>query len=224
MSEKIVLVTGGSSGIGKICSEYLSKSNYIVYGTTRRKIKYDEIDNKINRFTLITLDVTKKETIKEAIKYILGKHQKIDILVNNAGFGMAGSTEDTSYEEVLMQFNVNFFGLINVTNSILPIYRKQGYGQIINIGSVAGYVSIPFQGIYSSCKAALLSYSKTLRNEIRPFNIKVTVIEPGDIKTGFSKNRVTSNNSNSQSVYIDRMRNSIKTKYQVSGEIIFLIL
>jgi len=214
MDKKVVLVTGGSSGIGKSCCEYLSQLGYIVYGTSRKK----NADNTL-KYKLLTLDVTKKETIKETVDYIYSKHNTIDILINNAGFGIAGAFEDTSYDEVFQQFDVNLFGVMNVTNSILPIFRKQGYGQIVNIGSVAGYVAIPFQGSYSACKAAVLSYTKALRNEVRPFNIKVSIVEPGDIKTGFSKNRLSSKKSTKQSAYYKRMTKSIKTMHddEVNG-------
>ena len=210
MNKKIILITGGSSGIGRACSEYLANKGHIVFATTRKDVNYKERSFGIGTLTLITLDVTKQNTINEAIKYILSKYKRIDVVVNNAGFGIAGAIEDVSYEEALSQFDVNFFGTINVIKTILPIFREQKQGQIINIGSVAGYVSLPFQAMYSASKSAILSYTKALRNEVKPFNIKVTIIEPGDIKTNFTNNRQVTKKSDNDSIYKDRFIKSIE--------------
>jgi len=210
MNKKIILVTGGSSGIGRACSEYLANKGHIVFATTRKDVNYKERSYGEGKLTLITLDVTKQNTINKAIKHIVSKYERIDVLINNAGFGIAGAIEDVSYEEALSQFDVNFFGTINVTKTVLPIFREQHYGQIINIGSVAGYVALPFQAMYSASKSAILSYTKALRNEVKHFNIKVTVVEPGDIKTNFTNNRQVTKKSDNDSIYKDRFIRSIE--------------
>lgn len=210
MNRKVILVTGGSSGIGKTCAEYLAAMGHIIVATTRQKAVHIERAAGNGSIMMLTMDVTEPDSIKSVFSKVIDRYQKIDVVINNAGFGIAGAIEDTSDEEMQKQFDVNFFGAVRVTNHALPLFRNQGYGQIINVGSVAGYVSIPFQAMYSSCKAALLSYTKALRNEIRPYGIKVSLVEPGDLKTGFTDSRQMTERSNEQSAYFTRFEKSIK--------------
>lgn len=209
MKSKTILITGGSSGIGKKTGQYLASLGHTVIGTTRKVVLESEQSYSEGKMSMVTMDVSSNLSVKEALKLIYTHCKNIDVLINNAGYGIAGALEDTTVKEAIDMFAVNLFGVMEVNNQVLPHFRKQGYGQIINIGSVAGYVSLPFQGLYSSSKAALLSYSKTLRNELRPHHISVTVIEPGDIKTNFTANRAYTTNTTEKSPYFIRAKRSI---------------
>lgn len=204
MDNMNILITGVSSGIGRACALYLLGKGHTVYGTTRN----EELDGtKKDGINHLYMDVRNMESIKTAVSSI----ETIDVLVNNAGMGMGGSVEDMSYEESLLHFETNTLGALNVINEVLPNMRKQGRGHIINIGSVAAYISIPFQAAYSASKAAITSYSYSLRNEVKPFGIKVTVIHPGDLRTDFTRNRRIARKADEDSPYYERMKRSIET-------------
>lgn len=181
MSDKIVVVTGGNSGIGKYTAEAFVKKGCTVYDLSRREIKNDGIIH-------ITADVTDEAAVSSAINIIAEKHGRIDILINCAGFGISGAVEFTDLNEAKKQFDVNFFGTVNVTKAVIPHMRKNA-GRIVNISSVAAVAHIPFQTYYSASKAAIESYTCALANEVRPFGISVTAIEPGDICTPFTQAR-----------------------------------
>ncbi len=209
MDRKIVLITGASSGIGKSCAEYLCSKGFWVYGTTRKWSNVSKGKPSNDLISMLHLDVTDKESVSLAVDDIIRNHGHIDIVINNAGIGMAGSIEDSSYEELKFQFDTNFFGAVNVINEVLPHMRKEGRGLIINIGSVASYISIPYQAAYSASKAAMLSMTCSLRNEIRQFGIRVCIVHPGDLKTGFTFNRKTTEKAKTNTVYKKRMEKSI---------------
>lgn len=183
-SSKIVLITGGSSGIGKSIAEFLSEKNYKVYGTSRNPANITGLS-----FDLVPMDVTKKDTISSAIGYILQKEGKIDVLINNAGIGITGPIEETPEEEIKKAFDTNYFGPLNVTKAVLPIMREQGGGLIINITSIAGYMGLPYRGIYSATKGALELTTETFRMELKDFNIKMTNVAPGDFATNIAAGR-----------------------------------
>ncbi|MFO7611241.1 MAG: SDR family oxidoreductase [Clostridia bacterium] len=208
MNDRIILITGASSGIGRACAEFLAQKGYRVFGTTRREDLVGE-NHGGRGFELISMDVADRESVARAVRKVIAKAGGIDIIINNAGMGIAGSIEDTSYEEAKMQFDTNFFGCMNVINEVLPHMRKRGSGFIINIGSVAGYISIPHQAMYSATKAALQSMTFSLRNELAHFNIKVSIVHPGDLRTNFTQNRKRSESSVPGSVYYERMERSI---------------
>ena len=177
----VIVITGGSSGIGLETSKLFSSCHdNIVYVLNRREIK----ENNIN---WIKCDLSDASSIKSAIELITKKHRIINILINNAGMGISGAVEYHSEEEIKKIIDVNLLGLINVTRLSLP-YMSKG-SKIINISSVAGPISIPFQTMYSATKAGVLAFSNGLRNELRPLGIKVTSILPGDTKTGFTSSR-----------------------------------
>ena len=180
--QKVVLITGTSSGIGKAAAELLSKNNYKVYGTSRKVIKSDI-------FEMIQMDVTDDNSVSKAINYIVEKEGKIDILINNAGIGIAGPIEDTFIEEVRQQFETNFIGVVRTCQNVLPIMRENNGGLIINVASMAGQIGLPYQGLYSASKFAIEGFSEALRLEVLQFGIDVIVVEPGDIATSFTKNR-----------------------------------
>ena len=182
--KKVVLITGASSGIGKAIGEYLQQHNFIVYGTSRNPDKY-----KNSTFTLLKLDVNDVKSIQETVKIITEKENKIDVLINNAGKGITGPLEDTPINEMKKTFDTNFFGVMQVCNAVLPEMRKQKNGLIINITSIAGDMGLPYRGIYSASKAALIIYTETLRLETKQFGIDVIDVAPGDFATNIAAGR-----------------------------------
>lgn len=207
-SSLTILITGASTGIGRACAQYLSGKGHEVYGTTRN-IRLVEEGMPGSGIKFLYLDVTDEDSVRECISQVIKASGKVDVLVNNAGMGMAGSIEDTSYEELIHQFDTNVFGAVRVINEVLPHMRKAGNGFIINIGSVAGFISIPYQAAYSAGKAAITSMTFSLRNEIKHFGVKVCIVHPGDLKTNFTFNRKKTKASRSGSIYSKRMERSI---------------
>lgn len=187
--KKVCLITGGTSGIGLCTAKAMAEGGYIVYEISRRK----EGADFINHFQG---DITDEKTLEPIINTIIEKEGHIDVLINNAGFGISGAVEFTETQDAVRQFDVNFFGMVRMNKLLLPIMRKQGYGRIVNISSVAGSIPIPFQTYYSATKAAINSYTMALSNEVRPFGISVCCIQPGDIKTGFTEARIKSEKGN----------------------------
>lgn len=179
---KVIIVTGASSGIGLSVSKYLADKGHHVYGISRSKTHEKNIKS-------IQADVTNLDQMIDAYQDIFDIEGRIDVVINNAGIGISGSIEDTLSEDVLDLLNVNFMGVFHSTKVVLPFMREGHHGKIINISSVASVLSIPFQSFYSSSKAAINAFSNALSNEVQPFGIDVCVIMPGDIKTGFTKNR-----------------------------------
>lgn len=184
MQKKVVLITGASSGIGKSIGEFLHKKGYKVYGSSRNP-KHKEL----NGIHFVKLDVTKQETITSAIDFVIEKENRIDFLINNAGKGITGALEEIPEEEILHNFEVNYLGVLRVIRTVLPFMRKQKSGMIINITSIAGYMGLPFRGIYSATKGALELTTEAFRMELNPFNIKMTNIAPGDFATNIASGR-----------------------------------
>ena len=182
MSNKIAVVTGGTSGIGREAALYLAKNGCTVYELSRRK-------EGVGGLRHISADVTDETSVNAAVAQILAEAGRIDILVNNAGFGISGAVEFTDTAEAQRQLDVNFFGMVNMNHAVIPVMRRQGFGRIVNLSSVAGAIPIPFQTYYSVSKAAINSYTMALANEVRPFGIQVCAVMPGDIRTGFTAAR-----------------------------------
>lgn len=180
---KVILITGASSGIGKITAEFLSNKGFKVYGTSRNPKPGEE------NFTFLKLDVLDKGSIEKAIETLLKKEGRIDVLINNAGMGITGPVEETSTDEMRRVFDTNFFGAIEVMQGVLPVMRKQGSGLIVNVTSIAGYMGLPFRGIYSATKGALELVTEAVSMETKAFNIKVTNIAPGDFATNIASGR-----------------------------------
>jgi NAD(P)-dependent dehydrogenase (short-subunit alcohol dehydrogenase family) len=183
-ARQVVLITGASSGIGLECARYLASRGHRVYGASRRPPSGDL------GFTPLAMDVTSDEQVRAAVERVAHDAGRIDVLVNNAGFGIAGSVEDTTIEEARAQFETNVFGMLRMCRAVLPIMRRQRAGLVVNVSSIAALVPIPFQGHYSASKAAIEALTEALRMEVRPFGIRVALLEPGDFKTGFTANRV----------------------------------
>lgn len=188
--KKVVFITGASSGIGEAIATRLSKHGYSVYGTSR----YEVDDTNLN-FTFLQLDVRNEESIHQAINKVIEKEGRIDVLINNAGLGMIGALEDTTIEESKSIFETNVFGMLAVCNAVIPYMRKNKSGIIINTSSIAGQVGLPYRGVYNATKHAIEGFSEALSMELRPFNIKVIILEPGDFRTNINSNRKISKKS-----------------------------
>jgi NAD(P)-dependent dehydrogenase (short-subunit alcohol dehydrogenase family) len=181
---KVVLITGGSSGIGKCIGEFLAEKGFKVYGTSRNPDKYTN-----SKFSILALDVKDVSTIKNTVKSILEKEGRLDVLINNAGAGITGPIEEIPDMEIRNNFETNFFGPINVIKSVLPQMRKQRFGLIINVTSIAGYMGLPYRGIYSASKGALELITEAFRMELKDFNIQMTNVAPGDFATNIAAGR-----------------------------------
>ena len=181
---KVVLITGGSSGIGKSVGEFLQQKGFKVYGTSRNPKNYPN-----SKFPIVALDVTVPETISSCIAEVLKQENRIDVLINNAGAGITGPVEEIPDEEIKRNFETNFFGPINVIKATLPAMRAQNSGLIINITSIAGYMGLPFRGIYSASKGALEIITEAFRMELKDFNIEMTNVAPGDFATNIAAGR-----------------------------------
>ena len=181
MEKRVVLITGASSGIGYDAAILLAKQGHKVYAGARRLQKMEML--KSYGITTIELDVTDETSTEKAVNTVLEKENRIDVLINNAGYGYYGAIEDVSSEEAKRQFEVNVFGLIEITKKVLPIMRENRFGRIINISSAAGRVVNYLGGWYHASKYALEALSDALRMETKEFGIDVVLIEPGGIKT-----------------------------------------
>ncbi|MFN2429477.1 MAG: SDR family oxidoreductase [Cryomorphaceae bacterium] len=211
MEGKVVLVTGGSSGIGLSICKYLLTKGCKVFGTSR-KVKNGDIQNDI---TMVRMDVSDRESIKNAVDYVVQSTNRLDVLVNNAGLGMAGSIEDSSTEEIEEIFKTNVFGLLDCCRAVIPQMRKQHSGQIINISSIAGEFGLPFRGVYSASKSAVDRFSETLRMELAQWNIHVSIMQPGDFKTNINQTRrVAAKGLSDESQY----REVFRKEYKVISE------
>jgi len=181
---KIALVTGASSGIGQATAERLARAGYKVYGTSRRGGHAGD-----RSFEMIALDVTSDESVEAAVHKLMQLEGRIDLLVNNAGFGVApAGAEESSLEQARSIFDTNFFGIVRMTRAVLPQMRRQASGRIINIGSVLGFLPMPFGALYAATKHAIEGYSESLDHELRTWGIRVSVIEPAYTKTPFDAN------------------------------------
>ena len=181
---KVVLITGGSSGIGKSIGEFLTKKGFKVYGTSRHPENYKE-----SIFPILTLDVKDLQSIHVAVKKVVENEGKLDVLINNAGAGITGPIEEIPETEIKSNFETNFFGPINVIKTVLPQMRQQQSGLIINVTSIAGYMGLPYRGIYSASKGALELLTEAFRMELKDFNIYMTNVAPGDFATNIAAGR-----------------------------------
>lgn len=184
--KKTILITGASSGIGKATAIYFAAQGWQVCATMRNLDKAHDL-LKIPNIHLMTLDVTDEENVKEVIAKAIKDFGKIDVLMNNAGYGLVGVFEAMSHIQIEKQFAVNLFGVMNMTKAVLPHFRTQGGGMIINISSLGGRISFPLNSIYLSTKWALEGFMESLQYEVRPFHIQIKNIEPGVIKTAFGE-------------------------------------
>ena len=206
MNQQIVLLTGASAGIGKATAEMLMQHGNKVYGASRRGGTAQKAPQGSGEIIPVIMDVNNEDQIMAVINRIVEENGKLDVLICNAGNGIAGAIEDTSVDEARYQFETNFFGVYKTIQASLPVFRKQGYGKIITISSVAGVIPIPFQALYSSVKSALLVFMKALSLEVKLFGIQCCTVLPGDTKTDFtSARKYTEKSQTSTSVYYQKM-------------------
>ncbi|HEY3316279.1 MAG TPA: SDR family oxidoreductase [Bacillota bacterium] len=208
---KAVLITGASSGIGKACAEYLRDQGYHVYGGSRRVSPEDEVPvpgRNGGWLKMLRLDVRDEASVRNMVGRILAAEGHLGVVINCAGYTLSGSVEDTTPEEAHEQMDTNFYGPLRVYRAVLPGLRKQGGGLIVTVSSVAGFIPIPFQPMYSASKYALEAMTEAMRMEVAPFGVKVSLVEPGDIKTGFTSARAWTAKSR-QSVYADRCARAV---------------
>jgi len=182
---KVVFITGASTGIGLETARYFFARKWHVIATMRHPEKRKTPLHDLGLPDLVHLDVLDRSSIQSALKYTLDKYQKIDVLVNNAGYALFGPFEATNHEQIMREFNTNVFGLMEVTRQILPQFRKQKNGVIVNVASMAGRIAMPLYSLYVSSKWAIEGFSESLQYELKPLNIRVKIIEPGLIKTDF---------------------------------------
>jgi NAD(P)-dependent dehydrogenase (short-subunit alcohol dehydrogenase family) len=181
---KVALVTGASSGIGEATAGRLAAAGYTVFGTSRRAAPAGE-----RSFEMLSLDVTSDQSVEAAVREVIRRAGRIDVLVNSAGFGVApGGAEESSIEQSQSIFDTNFFGIVRMTRAVVPHMRRQGDGRIINIGSVLGFLPMPYGALYAATKHAIEGYSESLDHELRTRGIRVSVIEPAYTKTPFDAN------------------------------------
>ena len=181
---KVVLITGGSSGIGKSIGEFLHQKGFVIYGTSRNP---EKITNSI--FPLVALDVRDKQSIVNCVAEVIQKAGRLDVVINNAGVGITGPIEEIPTEEIKNNFETNLFGPIEVMKAVLPQMRLQQSGLIINVTSIAGYMGLPFRGVYSASKGALELITEALRMEVKSFGIHITNVAPGDFATNIAAGR-----------------------------------
>src|SRR5438874_7441541 len=184
LKNKTTLVTGVTSGIGRDIAQLLAERGARVFGTVRNP----QTANPIRGVEIVRMEVTEDASVNEAIQSVEKKAGPVQLLVNNAGYVVTGALEETSIEEAKQQFDTNFFGVLRVTSAVLPKMRQGGYGRIVNISSVLGFLPAPYQGMYAASKHALEGYTETLDHEIRRFGVRAMLIEPAYTKSQINGN------------------------------------
>ena len=202
--KQIILLTGGSAGIGKSTAEILAQKGCIVYAGSRKPQSVEQISGT-GKIIPVQMDVNDEASVQAVVNQILNENGKLDTVICNAGFGIAGSIEDSGVEEAKSQFETNYFGVIKTIQACLPHFRAQKAGKIITVSSVAGIIPIPYQGHYSAVKAASLMMMKALAMEVKPWNIQCCSVLPGDTKTNFTAARIYVQNANEKSDYYQKM-------------------
>jgi NAD(P)-dependent dehydrogenase (short-subunit alcohol dehydrogenase family) len=179
----VALVTGASTGIGYATAKALQNAGFRVFGTSRRAVA-----QRTDGVTMLTCDVTDDLSVAKLVNDVLAEAGRIDLLVNNAGVGLLGGAEESSTVQAQALFDVNVFGVLRVTNAVLPAMRRQGKGRIVNLSSVLGLIPAPYSALYASTKHAIEGYSESLDHELRPFGIRVVLVEPAYTRTSFEEN------------------------------------
>jgi NAD(P)-dependent dehydrogenase (short-subunit alcohol dehydrogenase family) len=181
---KVILLTGASTGFGQLIAVHLAAQGHRVFGTSRRSLP-DQ-----GPVRMLVLDVTNEALVEQAVAQVISEAGRIDVLINNAGVGLCGAVEDTALAEAQWQMDTNFFGTVRMIRAVLPQMRRQGSGRIITISSLAGLVGLPFQPYYSASKYAIEALNEALRLELSGTGIDATTVNPGDFRTGFTDARV----------------------------------
>jgi len=215
LNQKVAVVTGSSSGIGFETSLALARNGFYTYATMRNPEKSNLITKTATSEKLplqaLPIDVNIEKSVTDGIDRILNESERIDVLVNNAGFDLTGPLEETSMDEIKVQFKTNLFGAIRTMQAVIPTMRKQRSGKIVNITSVGGKLAIPFHSGYHGTKFALEGISESIQYELDPFGIKIIIIEPGAVGSSFWKNMKnatkSSNLTDGESPYVSMMSN-----------------
>ncbi|KNY34985.1 MULTISPECIES: oxidoreductase [unclassified Agrobacterium] len=182
-SSGIALVTGASSGIGLVTAQALRRDGYRVFGTSRKPMP--DIEDGIS---MLVCDVTDDASVRRAVDEVLSRAGRIDLLVNNAGIGLLGGAEESTTEQAKAVFDVNVFGVMRMTNAVLPVMRRQRRGRIVNLSSILGLIPAPYNALYASTKHAVEGYSESLDHEVRTQGIRIVLVEPGVTRTPFEEN------------------------------------
>ena len=182
MEQKVIIITGASSGFGKATAELLAAKGHVIYGLCRREMQDTTIKYR-------QCDVRNREQIAAIVASIINEQGRVDVLINNAGMGIGGALELATEEEIDLQMGTNFMGCVNMCQAVLPYMRRARQGKIINLSSIGGIMGLPYQGFYSASKFAIEGFSEALSAEVRGFGIKVSMVEPGDFATGFTGSR-----------------------------------
>ncbi len=207
LDQKVVLITGASSGVGQSTARLFSQKGYKVFGTSRNPAGAETIP----AVELLPLDVRADDSARACVEAVSSRGGRIDVLINNAGYELAGAVEELTGEEARAQFETNFFGVVRMVDAVLPLMRRQKRGHVVNVSSLAGISSIPFLGIYCASKFALEGYTEALRYEVKPFNIHVSMTEAGFLKTPMMNNRqVAANRLADYDPWRERALNAIR--------------
>jgi len=183
LARKTAIVTGASTGIGRASAEALACAGFRVFGTSRQAV-----DNGPRDVSMVTCDVTDDTAVSSLVSMVLAQTERVDVLVNNAGIGLLGGAEESSISQIQKLFDVNLFGVIRMTNAVLPLMRQRGEGRVVNISSVLGLIPAPFSAHYAATKHALEGYSESLDHETRAFNVRIVLVEPAYTRSEFEQN------------------------------------
>jgi NAD(P)-dependent dehydrogenase (short-subunit alcohol dehydrogenase family) len=183
--QRVALITGASSGVGRATARLLAQREYRVFGTSRDPAHAEVIPN----VEMLPLDVRSDDSVRSCVEAVSSRGGRIDVLINNAGYELAGALEELSFEEARAQFETNFFGVVRMIHEVLPLMRRQRHGHIINVSSLSGLSPIPFLGVYSASKFALEGYTEALRHEVKPFDVRVSLAEPAFLRTPMMNHR-----------------------------------
>jgi NAD(P)-dependent dehydrogenase (short-subunit alcohol dehydrogenase family) len=181
---QVVLVTGGSSGLGQAMCSRLAAAGHQVIGTGRKP------EGQPKGYALLAMDITDEASVRRAVEQVIAQYGRIDVLINNAGLGIQGPAEDVTTALAQQLFDANLFGLHRVCRAVLPGMRAQGSGLIINISSIAANFGLPYRAFYSASKAAVDRYSEALSIEVKPFGVKVVIVQPGEFNTRIATGRL----------------------------------
>jgi NAD(P)-dependent dehydrogenase (short-subunit alcohol dehydrogenase family) len=207
-TSKVVLITGASSGIGFACAARLAAEGHTVYGASR-SMPTAALPGPCPGLQRLAMDVTDEASVRQAVGEVVKAEGRIDVLVNNAGYVLSGASEEISIEEAHRQLDTNFFGYLRATRAVLPTMRGQRAGLILNMSSLAGMIGLPFQSMYSASKFAIEGWSEALRIELAPHGIQVVLVQPGDIKTAFTQNRVRAREAQASGPYAEALERSL---------------
>lgn len=205
-NERVVLITGASSGIGAACTRLLSERGYRVFGTTRAAA----LPPGAQGIEWVTMDVESDASVEEGVRRVRESAGRLDVVVNCAGYGLAGAVEETTLDEARAQLETNLFGVWRVCRAALPLMRARGAGYIVNVGSLGGRIGLPFQAAYCASKFALAGFTESLSAEVRPFGIHAVLIEPGNFATGITAGRRLARGARESEVYRESFTRALR--------------